>query len=202
MPPIRGNSDFDIRHTFSAAVTYSVPGQYSNRVAKAALGNWSLDTRIMGRSALPFMVTSGTIYLSGVQQAQLIPNVNLGVPVYLSNSTAPGGRVVNLAAFSAPPAGQQGNEPRNFLRAFSLWQTDLAIRKDFRLHERLKLQFRAEAFNLFNHPNFGTITSSTTVGAALFGRATNTLNSQLGGLNPLYQTGGPRSFQMALKLMF
>jgi hypothetical protein len=201
-PPIRGNSDFDIRHTFSAAVTYSLPGRYTSRLVEGALGGWSLDTRIIGRSALPFLVTSGTIFLSGLQQASLIPNVVPGVPIWISNPTAPGGRVVNLAAFQAPPAGQQGNEPRNFLRAFDLWQTDLALRKEFPLHERLKLQFRAESFNLFNRANFGAIQNSTTAGPALFGRATGLLSTQLGGLNSLYQTGGPRSLQLALKLIF
>jgi hypothetical protein len=200
-PLLRGNSDFDVRHTFSAAVTYNLPGQYSNKLAQAALGHWSLDTRIMGRSALPFTVESGSTYLGGTQWANLIPNVNPGVPIYLSAPTAPGGRVVNLAAFSAPSSGQ-GNEPRNFLRGFDLWQTDLALRKDFPLHERLKLQFRAEAFNLFNRPNFGAIDNSTTDGPALFGKATGLLNTQLGGLNALHQMGGPRSIQLALKLIF
>jgi hypothetical protein len=201
-PPLRGNSDFDIRHTFSAAATYSLPGRYTSRLAEGALGGWSLDTRIIGRSALPFIVTSGTIFLSGMQQASLIPDVVAGVPFYISDSAAPGGRRVNPAAFQVPPAGQQGNEPRNFLRGFDLWQTDLALRKEFPLHERLKLQFRAEAFNLFNRPNFGAIQNSTTAGPALFGRATGLLSTQLGDLNPLYQTGGPRSLQLALKLIF
>jgi hypothetical protein len=201
-PLIRGNSDFDIRHTFSAALTYNVPDQYANRIAQAALAHWSLDGRIMARSALPVMVTSGVFFASGIQEAAVIPNVNAGVPVYLYGSQYPGGRAVNLAAFSAPPAGQQGYEPRNFVRGLNLWQTDLAIRREFPLHERLKLQFRAEAFNLFNRPNFGAIDNSTTDGPALFGKATGTLNSQLGGLNPLFQEGGPRSFQLALKLMF
>ncbi len=70
------------------------------------------------------------------------------------------------------------------------------------MHDRLRLKFRAEAFNLLNRPNFGNIDSNLSDGPALFGRATNTLNGQLGGLNPLYQVGGPRSIQFALKLTF
>jgi len=202
-PPIHGNSDFDTRHTFSAALTYSLPVHFSNAFARGVLGGWSLDTRIIGRSALPFLATSGITFTSnGTQLAYLVPNIVPGVPIYVSDPTAPGGRVVNLGAFAKPPSGQQGNEPRNFLRAFDLWQTDLAMRKEFPLHERLKLQFRAESFNLFNRTNFGAIRSSTTAGPTLFGRATNTLNNQLGGLNSLYQVGGPRSIQLALKLIF
>jgi hypothetical protein len=64
----------------------------------------------------------------------------------------------------------------------------------------LKLQFRAEAFNLFNHPNFGGI--NTTLTSALFGRSTSTLNNYFGGMNALFQMGGPRSLQFALKLQF
>jgi hypothetical protein len=70
------------------------------------------------------------------------------------------------------------------------------------LGERLKLQFRAEAFNLFNRVNFGAVQNNRTIGPSLFGRATGTLNNQLGGLNALYQVGGPRSLQFALKIVF
>jgi hypothetical protein len=77
---------------------------------------------------------------------------------------------------------------------------DLAIRRDFPIYERLKIQFRAEAFNISNHPNFGVINPN--FGTATFGQATGTLASSLGVLNPLYQMGGPRSMQFALKLVF
>jgi hypothetical protein len=62
------------------------------------------------------------------------------------------------------------------------------------------LQFRFEAFNLFNHPNFGAF--QTTLTAANFGQATATLGAQYSGLNALYQIGGARSIQLALKLLF
>ena len=77
---------------------------------------------------------------------------------------------------------------------------DLAIRRDFSIHERLKLQFRTEAFNIFNHPNFGMIDPN--FGSSTFGQATATLAQSLGVLSPLYQAGGPRSMQFALKLVF
>jgi hypothetical protein len=77
---------------------------------------------------------------------------------------------------------------------------NLALRRDFPIFERLKLQFRAEAFNVFNHPNFGTV--NTGFGQNTFGQATATLASSLGILNPLYQQGGARSLQFALKLVF
>jgi hypothetical protein len=72
--------------------------------------------------------------------------------------------------------------------------------------QKVSLRFRSEFFNIFNHPNFGPPNNDLT--SALFGRSTQTLASSLGsggpngGLNPLYQIGGPRSIQLALRLEF
>ena len=104
------------------------------------------------------------------------------------------------------PAGTQGNFGRNVLRGFGAWQADVGLQRQFHLTERLGLRFRAEFFNLFNHPNFGSPTNVLT--SPLFGRSTQTLANSLGsggangGFNPLYQIGGPRSIQFALKLQF
>ncbi|SRR6266851_3649573 len=74
------------------------------------------------------------------------------------------------------------------------------------LFPKVGLRFRAEFFNILNHPNFGNPNSDLT--SPLFGRSTQTLASSLGsggsngGFNPLYQIGGPRSIQLALKLQF
>jgi hypothetical protein len=197
----RGNSDFDVRHNFAAALTYDVPGRYSNPFVGAVLEHWGFDLRQSARSALPVDITSGYTNI-GPAFVLSRPNFDPTVPLYISDPNAPGGRVVNISAFPLPLAGQYGNEPRNKVRGFDLWQTDLAMRRDFPLHERLKLQFRAEAFNLLNRPNFGYLYSSTSDPPSLFGRAESTLNNTLGGLNPLYQVGGPRSLQLALKIIF
>jgi hypothetical protein len=81
---------------------------------------------------------------------------------------------------------------------------DLGARREFPVNERLKLQFRAEAFNIFNHPNFGTINTNYCVSgpSCTFGQAIFTLAQSLGVMSPLYQMGGPRSMQFALKLVF
>jgi hypothetical protein len=114
----------------------------------------------------------------------------------------PGGRVVNINAFSAAPANVNGDTPRNFVRGFGAFQVDMSVRRDFSFTERTKLQFRAEAFNVFNHPQFGAIDGTLTDGNGQFGWASTTLNNEGGALSPLYAQGGPRSLQLSLKLRF
>jgi hypothetical protein len=134
------------------------------------------------------------------------PNLNPGVLPELQGPGYPGGKIFNKAAFSAAPAGQQGNFGRNVLRGFDATQADVGVQRQFRLVEPLRLRFRAEFFNILNHPNFGSPIGS--LPGALFGRSTQTLANSLGsggangGFNPLYQIGGPRSIQFALKLQF
>ena len=83
---------------------------------------------------------------------------------------------------------------------------DLALQRQFRITEAIALRFRGEFFNLLNHPSFGPPANS--LNNAFFGASTQSLATSLGaggqngGLNPLYQIGGPRSAQLALKLMF
>ena len=80
-------------------------------------------------------------------------------------------------------------------------QLDFAIHRQFALTEGMSLQFRAEFFNIFNHPNFADPENNLAMGA-LFGQSLMMLGHSLGGLNPLYQIGGPRSTQFALRLQF
>jgi len=79
-------------------------------------------------------------------------------------------------------------------------QLNLAIRRDFPIHDHLSLNFRAETFNVFNHPNFGYVDPNYT--DATFGQATQMLNASLGTMASQYQQGGPRSMQFALRLSF
>ena len=200
---LRASSDFDVRHNFQAALTYEIPGNYSNRVFSAFLSHWGLDTRISARSALPVdIIGAASIDPATRRILDFHPNLVQGQPVHLYGSQYPGGWVINYNAFSKAAPGVDGDVPRNFARGFDAVQADLALRREFSVHERLRLQFRAEAFNVFNHPNFGSIYNKLSYGPTQFGYAYTTLNSQLGGLNPLYQIGGPRSAQFALKLLF
>ncbi|HVH71853.1 MAG TPA: TonB-dependent receptor, partial [Candidatus Dormibacteraeota bacterium] len=200
---LRGSSDFDVRHNLQGALTYEVPGTYTNPVVSAILKHWAFDVRVSARSAFPVNILGPFSFdPSSGQRIYFQPNFVSGQPLYLYGSQYPGGRIINFQAFQAAPPGTQGNVPRNNARGFGAFQADLAIRREFRIREPLRLQLRAEAFNVFNHPNFAAITNTLSSGPKAFGYATNTLNNSLSGLNALYQLGGPRSLQVALKLLF
>jgi hypothetical protein len=134
----------------------------------------------------------------------VIPDQSSSASLELFGAGYPGGEVFNRAAFTAAPAGQQGNFGRNMLRGFNGAQADIGAQRRFRITETVGLRFCAEFFNILNHPNFRNPTNS--LPSPLFGRSTQTLANSLGsggangGFNPLYQIGGPRSIQLALKL--
>jgi hypothetical protein len=207
-PGDRGPSDFDIRNTFSCAVSYYVPGPKQGW-ARPLLKDWSVNSIVYSRSAPPVNVVTGKnpfpgTFLSGASSVQR-PNVVPGVPLYLSDPTAPGGKIINKAAFTVPASGQ-GDLSRNALRGFNASQVDFTLQRMFKLTERFSLKTSADFFNIFNHPQFGAPVNYMT--SPQFGFSTQTLNGwlgsggQSGGLNPLYQIGGPRSIQLALKLQF
>ncbi|MGO9434866.1 MAG: TonB-dependent receptor domain-containing protein [Terracidiphilus sp.] len=205
----RGPSDYDVRQTFSSALSYNIPGP-ATRALKQIFGDWSADTIIYVRTAPPVNVVTGKVLagtvFSGASSAQR-PSVVPNQPFYLHPSGAAGGKIINAAAFTTPvPATAQGNLGRNALRAFGATQWDMTLRRQFRFTEKLGLQFRSDFFNLLNHPNFGRPINY--LSSPQFGQSTQMLNSSLGGggqnggLNPLYQIGGPRSIQLAAKLQF
>ena len=211
----RGNCDFDVRHNISAAFSYDLSSVGHNGFANAVLHHWGLDDRISARTSFPVSFFGKFVLQPGGQSYYGGLDFVSGQPVYLYDANCasvlqglgdlrpgqgcPGGRAINPEAFTAASSGQ-GDAPRNFARAFGAWQMDLAIRREFPIHERLKLQFRAEAFNVFNDPSFGKVNGQ--FGQNTFGQATSTLANSLQGLNSLYQMGGPRSMQFALRLTF
>ena len=228
----RGPSDFDIRHALTLGITYDIPAAKDNAFARTALGGWSMETLLQARSATPVDVEDALLgsNLSPSLVADVRPDLVPGQPLYLVGAvcdstfqglgsllpghSCPGGKGINPNAFTPPPTDpntgyplRQGTLGRNALRGFGATQWDFAVHRDFRLHESLKLQFRAEMFNLLNHPNFGP--PDNLFGFGSFGLAQATLANSLtngnlgnGALSPLYQMGGPRSIQFALKLMY
>jgi len=227
----RGPSDFDIRHAASAAVSYQIPVWKKNRVTEAVLGKWSLQNIFQVRSAPPVDVFNTLFGFTLPTQFNAIvrPDVVPGQPFYLYGSQYPGGKAFNPKAFTNPPTtptgcdpavdspcalAQQGNLSRNALRGFGAWQWDFAVHREFPIHERAELQFRAEIFNILNHPNFGPPLPDLSPFSTGFGISHQMLadsldGSFLGGTNqgggsfsPIYQFGGPRTVQFALKLNF
>ncbi len=169
----RGPCDFDVRHSFSAALSYDLPNIRRGGFMSAVLGNWGIDGRFTARTGYPVTLVGRRIVDPSTRQfywtgLNLVP----GQPLYLYGAncasvlqglgrlapgkTCPGGRAVNPLAFASVSSGS-GNAPRNFVRSFGATQVDMAIRRDFPIDQGLKLQFRAEVFNIFNHPNFGAI---------------------------------------------
>lgn len=219
----RGPSDFDVRHSFSAAATYNLPGFSQSPFTRALFGGFALDAIYYARSALPVNLTIGRTSSYGF--VVLRPDFVAGVPVRISDPNSPGGwrfnntqvatNQVGPFAMSAQTVDRNGSLGRNALRGFGFQQFDFAVRRQFKLTERAQLQFRVEFFNLFNRVNFadpggglnftapttalpdGRLTATTT-----FGQSSSLLRSSLGGLNPVYQVGGPRSVQLSLRLQF
>jgi hypothetical protein len=143
-------------------------------LAKAVLDGWNIQGIQTARSGLPLNIVAGVdeagIRTAGYQRPDLIP----GVPQYIENwSTL---RWLNPAAFdNHTPRAQlrYGNLGFDALRGPSAFSFDFALHKTFSIHERHKVTFRAEAFNLLDHPifnlpvnslsnpNFGRITSAS-----------------------------------------
>ncbi|HLA10821.1 MAG TPA: carboxypeptidase regulatory-like domain-containing protein [Pyrinomonadaceae bacterium] len=205
----RGNASFDVRHNFSAAVTYFLPAAQTGGVIKRLLDDWSVHGVVHAQSGRPIDLTAGSFVRDDGTLFTVRPDVVEGVQFNVDDSTVPGGRRFNASAFKSPPRNpafpsvpaRQGTFGRNILRELPIFQVDLALARTLALSEQLKLQFRAEAYNVFNHPIFASYGTAFT-SPSTFGVPASTLNIGLGGLSPLYQLGGPRSIQLSLRLSF
>jgi hypothetical protein len=202
----RGSSAFDVRHNVTGALTYEVPSLKQNLFLKKISENWSVDGVFQARSGFPLNILT-TLTIPG-QIVNVRPDLAPGVPIWIVDGSAPGGKVLNPLAFVIQTTPRQGTLGRNLFAGFGATQIDMSVGRKFGLTENLKLQFRADAFNVLNHPNFSSpdpASCSGTPGSHCsppFGQVTQMLNQGLGGLSALYQIGGPRSLQLSLKLLF
>lgn len=207
---LRGPSDFDIRNNFEMALTYEVPSGYRNAVANAVLSHWSFVSRTTARSGLPIdLIGYTTIGAGSGAQLNYHPNVVAGQPIYVQDRTVASGRRINYNAFTPATTTVggvttyvEGNSGRNSVRGYDAVEQNVAVQRDFPIYHRAGILFRMEAFNVLNHAIYGSVYNNLSTGSTLFGTTSGTLNNQLGGLNSLYQTGGPRSLQAALKFHF
>jgi hypothetical protein len=193
----RGSSNFDVRHSATLAMAYELPG---------ALRGWSVDGILRARTGFPIDVLNVENAFGLAFDNAIRPNLMPGVPIWLNDSGAPGGRRLNRNAFSLPDGGIQGSLGRNVISGFGMYQADMALRKQFVVMGDRSLQFRVEAFNVTNHVNFADPVRYLSGG--LFGESASLLNLMLGtgsphsGLTPAFQAGGPRSVQLSLQFRF
>ncbi len=207
-PLVRGNSDLDVRQNLEAAISWTQkPAQHRFFTRKRLAEGWGLDGRLIARTGFPvnllgnfsFDPVTGRPYYSGVN---LIP----GRPLYVYGPQFPGGRMFNGGqnavnpALALPDAPMPGDAPRNLLRGFPEVQGNFGIRQTYHFWEAVNLQLKIEAFNVFNHPNFGYIDPSFS--DLLFGQSTKMLDQSFGNAGALYNQGGPRALQVSVKATF
>ena len=165
----RGNSEFDATHQVSSNFVYDLPigrnqfiARNANRLLDEAIGGWQVSGIVTWRTGLAFPVQSGvnttslaadSLAVFNGNQSAIASNIhtdaaNNNVIQFFANPTAA------LAAFSPITGIQIGN--RDIFRGPHFSNVDLGVAKNFKIYgERYRLQFRADAFNVFNHPNFG-----------------------------------------------
>lgn len=189
----KGAGDTDQRHVFSMSFTYRPDyfSKNSNAVLRHAFNGWSFSPIIKVRSGLPFTVTNGNVdaNLDGStnDRAQLVGDPHLDHPT--------AAMWFNTAAFAqnkvVTGVATDGNSARNLLYGPGYKTVDLAISRDFSLTERVKLRFRAEATNAFNHPNLGQPGASVP--------AAGSTSASFGVIS---SAGSMRKMQFGLRLTF
>ncbi|MGH9622436.1 MAG: hypothetical protein ACRD45_22360, partial [Bryobacteraceae bacterium] len=202
----RGSSNFDVRHNLSASLSYRLPSPHGNGRLGAWLSGWNLSSTVQARSGFPFDITSfdRSIGLGFANTGR--PNLVPGVPVWLRNNSVPGGRELNPAAFAPTSGLTNGTLGRNVLTGPGLFQIDASLRRQFRLFRGSSLDISLNAFNLLNQANFSNPIGY--LGSAFFGRPASMQNLMLGsgspttGLTPIFQSGGPRTVEVQIKIGF
>ena len=157
-----GYADFDVRHRFIASAIYPIPFKLDNHVAKAIFGGWTLSTIVGIKSAPPFtifdvtncnittcwrMLNGGTIAFNGTS---IQNGPNLFNFISLSNVPVNSGDILGNNEVGPYPSNMS---KRNPFRGKGFWNADVSAYKSISVSERYKLQFRMDAFNLFNHAN-------------------------------------------------
>jgi Carboxypeptidase regulatory-like domain/TonB dependent receptor-like, beta-barrel len=191
-----GNSNDDFRHHLVFDTVYELPFGSGKRflasgstLAKGVLGGWQLSAIGVFSSGGPVNIvvnrSSGDLPdgNSRNQRPDLVP----GVSPYPAGGQLLGGQWLNRAAFVVPAPGTWGNVGKNTFRGPGFWSTDLALQKSFQMTESLLLDFRAEAFNLFNHSRFAN--PDNNISHSSFGQ--------------ILEAGGPaRIMEFAMRLRF
>ncbi len=200
-----GDANWDIRNRFVATATYTLPTlQRFGHTVDTLAGGWHVNTIVILQGGQPFNIglTNDQANVGGIgtQRPNFVhaPRLTCGKSFYISKTSC-----IDATAYALPALYTFGNSHRNDQRGPGAANTNLSVFKDFALIERVRLQFRAEAFNVFNHANLAnpgnTTLPSATNGVfnftgSTFGQITSTPTS--GGL------GDPRILQLAGKINF
>ncbi len=183
----RGLSGFDLRHRFVFSPVYELPFGNGrkflnrNRYANWVVSGWQASGIVTVQTGRPFTAlvsTDNANVLGTVDRPNIVGDGNAGPKTVQ--------QWINVSAFQLAPYGTFGNAGRNNLIGPGLTNVDFSIARNFHLVERFSLQFRAESFNIANHPNFDT--PSQTFGVPGFGSIT--------------AAEAPRQIQFALKLRY
>jgi hypothetical protein len=176
----RGLSDFDARHRFVVSWLYELPLR-GNR----SIEGWQFTAVVQAQSGNPINIVTSDSMVNGVANT-LRPDVTGPI-----KNIGHVDRWFDTSVFQ--PAATFGSLGRNVVIGPGFFNTDFSIIKNTRLTERVRTQFRAEFFDLFNHPNFGQ--PGSVVGTPSFGRITNTRF-------PTGESGSSRQVQLAMKVSF
>jgi hypothetical protein len=189
----RGPAAFDRPNRLSVMFNQDLPKFFHSGIGKAVANNWAFSGLWIAQSGTPLSVTNQTSGqgLGGTSNSvtgALYSNVVAGADLVTDGSNKSKlNNYINKAAWSKAPFGTVGNSGRGMFRGPGQNNLDLSVFRYFPIRERLKLEFRTEFFNLFNHANFGAPT--TNMDSASFGQITST-------------TVNARIIQFALRLNF
>jgi hypothetical protein len=192
----RGPSSFDTKHRFTIAINYDLPDWKT--LGRFGSG-WQLNWIASLQSGRPIPIatandTSGRFYFN--QRPNIVPGVNPILPHW-----TPFTGYLNPLAFAQPDFGTFGNLGRNSIYGPGYRNLDFSITKNTRLKDQLSLQFRAEFFNILNHPNFAQPDHNIVPGdSSPMGLITQT--PDVAQTNPGLGGGGPRVIQLGLKVLF
>lgn len=197
-----GACDFDLRQVTTGTLIYDIPGPKSG-IASYLAGGWEISTIVTATTGSPFSVTSGgggdplNTGFNG-DFSMDFPNLVSGC-----NPIRGGVNYLNVSCFALPPAVSGGvlvgNAGRNRFYGPGFKDVDFSAFKNIQLMERLKLQFRAEFFNVLNHPNFASPNFLNDSNNSVFDGAGNPI-SNAGVLGST--TGSSRQIQLGLKLIW
>lgn len=194
----RGNSSGDMRHNVTYNLFYELPMGKGQRFFQnvhgaggVLLSGWQIASLGIFHSGIANTVYLGTNTFGNGNFTNQRPNAVVGVSPYAANQSID--NWLNPAAFSMPASGTFGNLARNTIYGPGFAQVDFSLLKQTPVGEGRKLEFRAELFNVLNHPNFAQ--PNTTYGTASFGKIFNTFGATLG-------FGTSRQIQLAMKFIF